>query len=71
LLQAAPEESDRLKKVQEHVEICEKEVGIEHEDALKIAGGDFTLRDEKSQVITSSRANEPWIPQLSFILTSF
>jgi hypothetical protein len=49
-LQAAPEDSDKLKKIQEHVEICEKEVGIEHEDALKIAGGDFTLRDEKSQV---------------------
>lgn len=50
LLQAAPEDADRIKKIQEHVQVCEKEAGVEHENALKIAGGDFTLRDENSQV---------------------
>lgn len=46
-----PEESDTLTRVQGHVEVCAKEAGIEQENAMKIAGGDFTLRDEKSQVI--------------------
>ena len=48
--QALPEEPERIKKIQEHVAVCEEEAGIDHENALKIAGGDFTLKDENSQV---------------------
>jgi hypothetical protein len=46
--------SDKIKKIQEHVEICRKEIGIEEELALKLSAGDFTVRDEKAQVRTLS-----------------
>lgn len=44
------QEPDALTKAKEHVEVCRKEVGIEEDAALKISAGDFTLKDEKSQV---------------------
>lgn len=59
------QEPDTITKVKEHVEVCRKEVGIEEDVALKISAGDFTLKDEKSQVRVVGNFKDlvyKWVP---------